>query len=81
MIRESTALENLLSGYRGAPPADRDALVDLVERFGRLALAAGPHVAAIDLNPVFVLPRGQGTVVVDASFEEVRPAGISRFDS
>lgn len=81
MIHESTALEKLLSGYRGAPPADRDALVDLVERFGRLALAAGPQVAAIDLNPVFVLPRGQGTVVVDASFEEIRPAGNPRFNS
>jgi acetyl coenzyme A synthetase (ADP forming)-like protein len=55
----------LLDGYRGAPPADVAALEDLLLRVGAL-VEAHPEVAELDLNPVMVLPRGQGAVVVDA---------------
>jgi 4-hydroxybutyryl-CoA synthetase (ADP-forming) len=55
----------LLDGYRGAPVADRAALVALVERVSALADAA-PEIRELDLNPVKVLPAGEGTVVVDA---------------
>ncbi|HEX6675945.1 MAG TPA: GNAT family N-acetyltransferase [Actinomycetes bacterium] len=55
----------LLDGYRGAPPADVPALEDLLLRVGAL-VEAHPEVAELDLNPVMVLPRGQGAVVVDA---------------
>ena len=55
----------LLDGYRGAPRADRRALVDLVQRVSALADAV-PEIAELDLNPVKVLADGQGVVVVDA---------------
>ncbi len=55
----------LLDGYRGAPPADVAALEDLLLRVGAL-VEAHPEVVELDLNPVMVLPRGQGAVVVDA---------------
>ena len=50
-------------GFRGAPPADAGALVDLVHRLARLAEDA-PEVAELDLNPVLALP--DGCVAVDA---------------
>jgi acyl-CoA synthetase (NDP forming) len=64
MVR-SLATFPLLGGYRGAPPADVPALEDLLLRVGAM-VEAHPEVAELDLNPVMVLPRGQGAVVVDA---------------
>lgn len=56
----------LLDGYRGAPPADVEALLDLVMSVQRLAAAAGRRLAALDLNPVAVRPRGRGVTALDA---------------
>jgi acetate---CoA ligase (ADP-forming) len=72
MVR-SLATFPLLDGYRGAPPADVAALEDLLLRVGAL-VEAHPEVAEMDCNPVMVLPRGQGVVVVDARVRvEVAP--------
>ena len=55
----------LLDGFRGAPPADRAALVEVIRRVAALAEIA-PEIAELDLNPVIVLPRGEGAIVADA---------------
>jgi acyl-CoA synthetase (NDP forming) len=57
----------VLEGARGRPPADVEALADLVAAVSRWALAAGPALGSLDLNPVAVLPRGRGCLVLDAS--------------
>ncbi|MFH8567111.1 acetate--CoA ligase family protein [Streptomyces sp. NPDC017993] len=56
----------LLEGVRGAPPADVDALVEVVLRVQRMALELGDDLAELDINPLVVLPRGQGAVALDA---------------
>ncbi|WP_055703196.1 acetate--CoA ligase family protein [Streptomyces silaceus] len=56
----------LLDGVRGAPPADVDALVEVVLRVQRMALELGEDIAELDINPLMVLPRGQGAVALDA---------------
>ncbi|WP_420034947.1 acetate--CoA ligase family protein [Streptomyces sp. cg28] len=56
----------LLDGVRGAPPADIDALVEVVLRVQRMALELGSDLAELDINPLMVLPRGQGAVALDA---------------
>ncbi|WP_149825028.1 acetate--CoA ligase family protein [Streptomyces tailanensis] len=56
----------LLDGVRGAPPADVDALVEVVLRVQRMALELGDEIAELDINPLMVLPRGQGAVALDA---------------
>ncbi|MGJ5755099.1 acyl-CoA synthetase (NDP forming) [Streptomyces puniciscabiei] len=56
----------LLDGVRGRPPADRDALVEVVLRVQRMALELGDFIAELDINPLLVLPRGQGAVALDA---------------
>lgn len=58
-------LKPLLDGYRGAPAGDQAALVTLLQRVSALVEAV-PELREMDLNPVKVLPPGQGAVVVDA---------------
>lgn len=55
----------LLQGFRGQPPADVPALVQLLTNLSRLAQAESHHLASLDLNPVMILPQGQGVQVVD----------------
>ncbi len=55
----------LLEGYRGHPPADVEALRELLLRISRLAEEV-PEVAELDLNPVIALSPGQGCRIVDA---------------
>jgi acetyl coenzyme A synthetase (ADP forming)-like protein len=64
----------LLEGFRGAPPADRDALIDLIQRVSALVDVV-PELLELELNPVKVLERGQGAVAVDA---RLRIAGARR---
>jgi acyl-CoA synthetase (NDP forming) len=63
MIREVRSAK-LLEGLRGAPPADRSALVDAIVRVGQLA-ADCPEIAELDVNPLMVLPAGQGALAAD----------------
>ncbi len=56
MVRE-TRVYSLLAGARGRPPGDLDALADLIARVSALPFHY-PAMAEMDLNPVFVLPRG-----------------------
>ncbi|MFE9022141.1 acetate--CoA ligase family protein [Streptomyces sp. NPDC007808] len=56
----------LLDGVRGRPPADLDALVEVVLRVQRMALELEGDLAELDINPLMVLPRGQGAVALDA---------------
>jgi acetyl coenzyme A synthetase (ADP forming)-like protein len=55
----------LLSGYRGGPRYDVAALEEVILRVG--ALVEDIHeINELDLNPVIVLPEGQGVAIVDA---------------
>jgi acetyl coenzyme A synthetase (ADP forming)-like protein len=65
----------LVAGWRGAPPADRAALADLLHRLSRLAVDL-PEVAELDLNPVLAGP--DGCVAVDA---RVRVSQVGRSGS
>jgi len=56
----------LLDAHRGAPPADVEALVELMVRLSHFAADHADEVAEIDLNPVIVHARGQGVSIVDA---------------
>ncbi len=58
-------LWTLLQGYRGKPEADIDALVKAAVRFGDMFLAM-PDVAELEINPLLVMPKGQGVCAVDA---------------
>lgn len=55
----------LLAGARGRPPADVDALVDLVMAVAAMAAACGDQLVEMDLNPVVVRSKGEGALAVD----------------
>jgi len=61
---EQTRLASLLSGVRGQPAVDRQALVDMIGRFSALVVALADSIAEIDLNPVIV--NQSGCTIVDA---------------
>ena len=56
----------LLGGYRGSPPADIEALADLMAALSQFAADHADDIAEIDLNPVIVHAKGEGVSVVDA---------------
>lgn len=55
----------VLAGFRGTPPADVDALADIIQKVGQLA-SEFPEIAELDINPIFVFEAGKGAVAVDA---------------
>jgi len=72
MLREIRGYA-LLEGVRGAEPADIDALAQLLSDLSRFAAAHRDGVVGIDLNPVRVLPKGQGVIALDALIELEAP--------
>jgi hypothetical protein len=56
----------LFDGVRGAPPADKTALAELMAALSRFAADHAEAIAEIDLNPVIVHGEGHGLSVVDA---------------
>jgi len=68
MIREIRGFA-ILQGVRGAAPADTDALAQLLSDLSRFAIAHRERVVSIDLNPVRVMPEGQGVIALDALIE------------
>ena len=56
----------LLHGFRGRPAADIEALADTLVRVSLLAMHLEGHLAELDINPLMVLPSGQGVKAVDA---------------
>ncbi len=59
-------LHRMLSGWRGAPPADRSALITALGALSAFAAAHEPWLAAIDINPIIVHGEGDGCTVADA---------------
>lgn len=64
MARELKAWP-LLDGFRGRPKADVEALVDTIVAFSRMAAQLGDQLIEAEINPVFVLPQGQGVRAAD----------------
>lgn len=65
MIGEVAAL-TALSGYRGKPVGDLDALAQALVALSRLAVHDGPAVAEAEVNPLIVRPKDEGVIAVDA---------------
>jgi acetate---CoA ligase (ADP-forming) len=65
MIAEVNGVR-LLQGFRRRPAADLEALADTLVRMSHLAMHLEGHLAELDINPLMVLPSGQGVKAVDA---------------
>jgi acetate---CoA ligase (ADP-forming) len=56
----------LLEGFRGHPAADVEALIHLLVCVSHLGAQCEQEIREMDLNPLLVLPRGQGVRAADA---------------
>ncbi len=54
-----------LGGFRSLPAADRAAVIDALLRLAQLSIDC-PALAEIEINPLRVLPAGQGVLAIDA---------------
>ena len=57
---------HLLQGYRNARASDVATLAQVVSGVGRLVRESRLPILALDLNPVIVLPAGEGARIADA---------------
>jgi acetyltransferase len=71
---ERTWAGRRLRGFRDLPPADREAVVEVLLGFSRL-VADFPEIAEAEINPLRALPEGQGAVALDARIRVAKPAG------
>jgi len=63
MILETHA-GKLLTGFRGQPAADIEAIVEVILRLSQLALDF-PQIAEAEVNPLLVFAAGQGALALD----------------
>ncbi|HKR45959.1 MAG TPA: acetate--CoA ligase family protein, partial [Paraburkholderia sp.] len=64
LIRELKTFP-LLDGFRGRPRADIEALASAIVAFARMATELGSRLIEAEINPIFVLPEGQGVRAAD----------------
>jgi succinyl-CoA synthetase beta subunit len=64
MIGEVRAMR-MFAGYRGAPRGDLAALARAIVALSQLATSGDPAVAEAEVNPLMLMPAGQGAVAVD----------------
>ncbi|RKJ99155.1 acetate--CoA ligase family protein [Alicycliphilus denitrificans] len=73
MVAEVNALKPL-AGLRGKARGDLEALARTVSALSQLALKPEMRIAEAEVNPLLVLPEGQGVVAVDALVFQRTPA-------
>ena len=62
---KSIKMAKLFEGYRGAPPSDVKALQEMLLRLSAMVEDI-PQIEELDFNPVMVMPKGEGYLVIDA---------------
>jgi acetate---CoA ligase (ADP-forming) len=76
-LLDGTQVGRRLRGWRGTPPGDRQAVLEALVRLAQAALDY-PDIAELEINPLYVLPQGQGAYAVDvrgALAHSRRPGG------
>jgi acetate---CoA ligase (ADP-forming) len=71
-ILEKTWAGRKLRGFRNLPPADREAVLGALLRLAQLA-ADFPELVEMEINPLRVLPPGQGVCAVDVRIRLAEP--------
>ena len=64
MVRELKTFA-LLDGYRSRPRCDIDGLVAAILAFATMTQSLGERLVEAEINPLFVLPQGQGVRAAD----------------
>jgi acetyl-CoA synthetase len=56
----------LFEGFRGTPPADVEAAADVILAIAKMVEEVESPILELDVNPLLLLPEGQGVVAADA---------------
>jgi acetyltransferase len=75
---ERTRVARLLAGYRDRPPAQLDALCDVLIAVARM-LADLPELAELDINPLWADEGGVLALDARVRLSAARPAGVASF--
>lgn len=62
---ESLKASKIFAGFRGMPPCDVNAVINCLGRLSQL-LTDFPEIKELDINPLLVLPKGEGVRVLDS---------------
>lgn len=62
---QSLKAYKLLDAYRGGASYDVDVLCDMIVNIGKFAVANKNKIKELDINPVFVYPKGEGVGIAD----------------
>ena len=65
MINETRAGQ-LIDGYRGEGPYDREAVIDALVAVGEMAVDNSIAIESLDINPLVALSPGDGAYALDA---------------
>lgn len=66
----STKGVKLLQGFRNKPKMDIDALIKALMNFSKMVMDIGNSYSAIEINPLLILPEGQGVCAVDMLLDQ-----------
>ena len=59
-------LSRILNGYRGGKEYDVEALVAAIMALARMGESIGERLLEAEINPLFVMPKGEGVAAADA---------------
>jgi len=59
-------LSRIMNGYRGGGEYDVDALVAAILSLARMGESLGSRLVEAEINPLFVMPKGEGVAAADA---------------
>lgn len=65
-LLQRTRAWQLMQGYRGRPALDVQAAVQAIVAFSEMVATMAEAIEAVEINPLLVLPKGQGVIAVDA---------------
>ena len=68
---QSLAMWPMVTGYRGRAAGDVEAVLDAIEVIIAYATAHADRLLELDVNPLLVLPQGQGVLAVDALISQI----------
>jgi acetate---CoA ligase (ADP-forming) len=71
MVRQIRSFK-MLDGFRGNPPSDVDAIVDMLLRLSEM-VCNHPEISELDINPLIVHAKGSGCSVADSRIMLKRP--------
>lgn len=75
MMKDTKAYK-LLTGFRGSKPLDTQAVAGTIRAVGELMIHE-PQVESVDINPLFVYPKGALAVDVRIMLQQKEPVGQS----